>query len=182
MLGVVVRSAVLAALCFVSVFSAYPAGTQARPATENESVVDEAAVRSVWSTLDARWNERDAEGFSGVFSEDVSFKFVDQDQSLESREIVRQHFAERFPGFAPDIRHLTTIRDVRSLTPDIRAVDGNVEILRDDPHDAKPVPLKTFAIFAVMVRQAERWSIRMIRIYELPTEIARAEANRTDPE
>lgn len=132
-----------------------------------------AAVREVWAVLDARWNERDAMRFSEIFTDDVSFEFVDRGESLESRAVVREHFGARFPDFAPELRHLTTVRNVTNIAADAVAVDGKVEILHESP-DAEPSLLRTFAIFAVMTREVEAWKIRMIRIYQLPQPAAAA--------
>jgi uncharacterized protein (TIGR02246 family) len=141
-------------------------GSGARAAAEQAPDTD-AAVRALWATLDARWNERDAIRFSEVFTNDVSFEFVDRGESLETRAVVREHFGARFPSFAPELRHLTTVRDITTISRDVLAVDGKVEILRDNP-GGKPALLRTFAIFAVMMRESEGWKIRMIRIFQLP--------------
>lgn len=147
-------------------------GSGSLAATEVTSDAD-AAVRGVWTALDARWNERDATRFSEVFTDDVSFEFVDRGESLEGRAVVREHFGARFPDFAPGLRHLTTVREITGIAPDVVAVDGKVEILRESP-DAEPSLLRTFAIFAVMTRDAGAWGIRMIRIYQLPEQEAAA--------
>jgi ketosteroid isomerase-like protein len=125
-------------------------------------------VREFWETLDARWNERDAARFSSLFTEDVSFEFVDRDESLDSSMTVREYFGTRFPTFAPELRHRTTVRDLRSLAPDVLAVDGRVEILREHSGETAPALLRTFAIFAVMIQGSEGWRVRLIRIYRLP--------------
>lgn len=125
-------------------------------------------VRDFWETLDARWNERDAARFSSLFTEDVSFEFVDRNESLDSSTAVREYFGARFPTFPPDLRHRTTLRDLRGLAPDVLAVDGRVEILRRHSDATAPALLRTFAIFAVMIQESESWRVRLIRIYQLP--------------
>lgn len=115
------------------------------------------------------WNARDAERFGALFTADSSFVFVDRGQSLESRATIRRHFAEQFAKFAPDLRHRTSVGRIRAVAPDVRTVDGKVEILRfGSAQGPEPSVLKTFAIFAVMLQTTEGWRIRVLRAYELP--------------
>jgi len=131
---------------------------------------DSAAVKALWSSLDWAWNARDAEKFSRIFTEDVSFEFVDRGQALDSRTAVLEHFTERFPGFAPELRHRTNIRQTLSIAPDVFGADGIVEIQRmATDAGVVPVVLRTFAVFAVMAREADGLRIRTLRIYALPT-------------
>lgn len=127
------------------------------------------AVRAVWSTLDEAWNAREAEPFADLFTVDTSFQFVDRGESLEGRAVVRDYFAERFPRFAPDLRHRTSVQRVRPVAEDVRALDGTVEILRV-ASDAEPAVLRTFAIFAMMARDGDDWRIDVLRVYQLPAE------------
>jgi uncharacterized protein (TIGR02246 family) len=126
-------------------------------------------VRQLWSTLDALWNARDAQRFSDLFTDDGSLEFVDRGQAMEGRPAIRRYFAKQFSSSAPELRHVTSIRDVRVIAPDVRAVDGRVEILRQEPgKNVAPTVLRTFAIVAVMVRTEEVWRIRVLRAYLLP--------------
>ena len=127
-----------------------------------------AEISSVWAQVDATWNARDAERFSRLFAEDVSFTFVQRGQSLDGRATIFEHFSERFPRFAPDLRHRTRIGDIRVIAPGVFTADGKVEILRvSNAGDEPPTVLRTFAIFAVMAVTEDDRSIRALRIYEL---------------
>jgi uncharacterized protein (TIGR02246 family) len=156
----------MALVCAVAAASP-DAGAQA--VAEAGEPADAAALRSLWSTLDAMWNARDAERFGALFTADSSFGFVDRDQSLESRATIRRHFAEQFATFAPDLRHRTSVGRIRVVAAGVRTADGKVEILRLGSAQApEPSVLKTFAIFAVMLQTTEGWRIRVLRAYELP--------------
>ena len=139
------------------------------PALSDEAPASAAAeVRSVWSAVDAKWNARDAEQFSELFAEDISFEFVDRGEALVGRAAVLEHFAKRFPSLAPDLRHRTRVRQVLPIGPDALAMDGNVEILRNQRGaETELAVLRRFAIFAVMTRNSEGLGIRALRIYEL---------------
>lgn len=126
------------------------------------------AICAVWSKVDATWNARDAERFSRLFADDASFRFVQRGPSLDGRTAVLEHFRERFPRLAPDLRHRTQISAIRAVATGASTVDGKVEILRHGTGgDDMPTVLRTFAIFAVMSGKHENWSIRTLRIYEL---------------
>lgn len=129
---------------------------------------EHAAICETWSQVDAAWNARDAERFSRLFAEDVTFRFVQRRQSLDGRTTILEHFTERFPRFAPDLRHRTRISTVDAVAPGVFTADGKVEIQRHaGDGGAAPTVLRTFAIFAVMSGKDENWSIRSLRIYEL---------------
>lgn len=133
-----------------------------------DDAADDAAIRSLWSALDGYWNERDAARFSDLFAVPASMEFVDRGERLEGRATIRRHFAERFPRFAPELRHRTRLQRIEAIAPDVRIADGTVEILRGAGDEGgAPVRLKSFAIFAVMHRAADGWTIRALRVVEL---------------
>jgi uncharacterized protein (TIGR02246 family) len=126
------------------------------------------SVRALWSDLDQWWNERDASSFSELFAVDGNFVIVNRDLALDGRAEIYASFAERFPRFAPEIRHATTIHEVREVTPEVCTVDGTVRILRTMAPDVEPAMFASFAIFAVMLRNGDGWQIRELRAFELP--------------
>jgi uncharacterized protein (TIGR02246 family) len=169
-----VTKKVLLALLFAAAFSpavAVASACDAAPA-------DTAAIRALWAALDAHWNARDAERFGALFDRDASFEFVDRDERMAGRAAVLAHFAERFPTFAPDVRHVTTVRHIAELVPGLQLLDGMVEIVRvtvspDDGaaegvgSEGSAVPLRTFSITAVMRERAGgEWGIAALRVWE----------------
>jgi len=136
-----------------------------------------AALRAFWSTLDEAWNGRDAGRFSNLFSADGSFRFVSDGPSLDGRAMIHRFFVERFAQLDADLRHVTTVRDVRAVAPEVGTVDGTVEIVRAGPGGGEgSTVLRAFSIFAVMHRATEGWMIRELRAYRLPDPAAAAAA------
>ena len=134
---------------------------------------NEDSSRAFWSTLDAIWNARDAERFSQLFTEDASFRFVDRGASLESRAAIHRHFADQFSRQALDLRHLTQVRESRIVALNVVAVDGTVEVVRKGSDEsAPPTVLRTFAVFAVMLKSADEWRIQLLRVYPMPAPVA----------
>lgn len=147
--------------------TAYPASAcQCAAGSDRESMEHAAAV---FQTLDARWNERDAEGFGRVFTEDVSFTFVDRGEGFEGRAALTDSFARRFPTFPAQLRHATQVRETRSIAPGVVAVDGEVEILVQDTDGQDEARLlRSFAIFALVEEEEDGCRIRLIRIWQHP--------------
>jgi uncharacterized protein (TIGR02246 family) len=140
----------------------------AQPALEG-AAEPESEIRAVWAALDERWNARDAEEFSALFSREARFGFVDRGESLDGRGEILRSFSERFPTFAPEVRHRTTVHEVRTILPELAVVDGGVEILRLSVEDGTDsAVILVFATFALMHRGEEGWVIRELRVFELP--------------
>lgn len=125
-------------------------------------------IRTFWSQLDVQWNARDAARFSELFTEDAIFRFVDRGMTLEGRADVHEHFAERFPGFAAELSHLTRVDVTREIVPTVHFVDGLVRILRMQDGDAEPAVFREFAILAVMMKNDGHWKIHELRVFQLP--------------
>lgn len=127
---------------------------------------DDPAIRSHWQAIDRHWDERDAERFSELFATDAIFEIVKGGQRLEGRDAIRSHFSQQFPGFAPELRHRTTVEGVRFPSPDVGIVEGGVEILRLAEGEGAAV-LRRFSIAGVMLRTADGWRIHTLHAYPL---------------
>lgn len=128
---------------------------------------DAGAIQAHWANLDRLWNARDAEAFSQLFAHDALFTFPDRGTSFAGREAIHAEFAERFPTFAPSVRHRARVDEVRRLAEDLHVIDGTVEIVRagageDDPEEI----ITSFWIFGVMARDDDGWSIAQLRAVE----------------
>jgi uncharacterized protein (TIGR02246 family) len=149
----------------VAIVLAVPPGSP----QEGESGRAAPAIRAVWSTLDERWNAREATTFSQLFTSDASFQFPDRGEGFEGRAAILASFAKRFPTLGPDVRHRTTIREVQGITSGVAAVDGTVEILRMASAGASPPEvIRRFTIVGIMLRDGDTWRIRLLRALEQP--------------
>jgi uncharacterized protein (TIGR02246 family) len=139
------------------------------PAQAGEAEGVDAAVRSVWESLDLHWNGRDVEAFAALFAPDADFLFVDRRQALFGQEEIRRHFDAQFPQYAPSLRHHTRIRTVRVVAPGVAVADGDVDILRVATGEGgQPTVLRRFAITAAMLLSGDQWRIGALRVYALP--------------
>jgi uncharacterized protein (TIGR02246 family) len=131
------------------------------------SASDEADIHGFWSTLDETWASRDADRFSRLFTEDASFAFVDRGESLEGRVAIHQRFTEQFLAQRPELRHRTTVLQIRPMARHVAAVDGEVRILEESAGGGAPTVLRQFAITALMVQEGETWQVHLLRAYQL---------------
>lgn len=128
------------------------------------------AIRAVWTTVDERWNARDAEGFSNLFSDEARFGFVNRGEWMDGRAEILRSFLVRFPTITPEIRHQSTTHEVRSIAPGVTMVDGAVRILRTGPDErTEPDVILTFHFFAVMLQTEDGWRIDELRVVDLPS-------------
>ena len=127
----------------------------------------DAHARALFAELDAAWNARDAEAFSAVFTEDVSFHFADRGEGFEGRAALFESFAQRFPTFPEELRHVTEVREASGIVPGVVAVDGGVEVLRISD-DGEASVFRSFSIFALVEEDDDGCRVRLIRIWQLP--------------
>ena len=138
------------------------------PATRDSDARAEVVARSLWEVLDQAWNARDAAGFSRLFTDDSSLRFVDRDQSLEGRPAIHRFFVEQFSRQADDLRHASSPRNVRVVAPDVLAVDTGIEILRvGADNEGEPLLLRTFEGFSLLRRTDDGWRFQILRAYQL---------------
>jgi uncharacterized protein (TIGR02246 family) len=131
----------------------------------------ETEVLGAWADLDRHWNARDPDAFTALFSREASFVFVDRRESLEGRDEILERFSVQFSAMAPDLRHRTSLLELRSIAHGVIAVDGTVQVLRSAAEEGQESEVVLdFAIFGVMARGDEGWEIRVLRVVELPDE------------
>jgi uncharacterized protein (TIGR02246 family) len=149
-------------------FAAIPlCSASAQPNPPSVMSASDAAARSFWSALDATWNARDANRISQLFAEDASFRFTDSGLSLEGRATIYEFFAKQFSRQAPELRHVTHIRDIRMVAAHVVAVDAHIEVVKA-PQNGTPRVVRSFAAFALMQESSDAWKLRLLRVHQLP--------------
>ena len=120
----------------------------------------EPELRAVLTNLDARWNARDAESMSRLFTENMDFRIYGT-RHYRSRAEFRQHYETAFGKMAPNVRHATTLETVRLIAPDIAAVDGDVTVTdRSDPN----FQTRRYHYTALAVRGPDGWQFDVFRV------------------
>lgn len=125
-------------------------------------------VAVVVKELDAAWNARDPIRFSNVFTEDGSFQFPVEGVAMHGREEIKKYYTKLFPTLPPNLKHVTAIRDINVISPDILAVDIEVNIYGADPKaDSSRISLYHYLGMGLGVRTYSGWHIRLGRVYQM---------------
>jgi uncharacterized protein (TIGR02246 family) len=122
-------------------------------------------IRTLWALIDHSWNQRDAEQFCRLFTEDASLEFIATGPSLQGRAAIRRHFADQFPPYAPHARHATHVRAIHDIAAGVVAVDADVGILGNGSAGEATRVLRKFVVSAVMLRTSAGWELRWMRVF-----------------
>ncbi len=131
----------------------------------NALPADQKALAALTQELDSAYNVQDAARFSAVFAEDADFQFSVEGLTLRGRDQIKQHFAKQFATLPPT-RHVTTTGTTDAITPDILAVDIQVDILGvDQKTGVTQAPLFHYNGLGLGIRTDVGWRIRLVRLY-----------------
>jgi uncharacterized protein (TIGR02246 family) len=120
----------------------------------------EPELRAFLAELDARWNARDADAMSRLFTPDVDFRIYGT-RHHRSREELRHHYAQRFLNVHPDVRHATTLSTVRWLGPRLALLDGEVVVGKPGAPEAET---RRYDYTAVALQQDGAWLFDAFRV------------------
>jgi uncharacterized protein (TIGR02246 family) len=128
--------------------------------TSGEAGQPEAELRVILTDLDARWNARDADSMSRLFTESMDFRIYGTRQYRDRLEF-RQHYETAFAKMAPNVRHATTLETVRLIAPDMAVVDGEVTVT--DSSDAN-FQTRRYHYTALAIRGPDGWQFDVFRV------------------
>jgi uncharacterized protein (TIGR02246 family) len=120
----------------------------------------EGELRALIVELDARWNARDADSMSRLFTPDVDFRIYGT-RHHRSREEFRRHYAQAFARVSPDVRHATTLGTVRTLAPGLALLDGEVVVAKPGAPEAET---RRFHYSAVALKLDGAWLFDAFRV------------------
>lgn len=120
----------------------------------------EPELRALVLELDARWNARDADAMSLLFTPDVDFRIWGT-RHHRSREEFRRHYAQAFTRVAPEVRHATTLGTVRLLAPGLALMDGEVIVSKPGAPEAET---RRFHYSAVALKRDGAWLFDAFRV------------------
>jgi uncharacterized protein (TIGR02246 family) len=121
-------------------------------------------VRALVAELDRRWNARDAEPFSRLFTADADFRIYGRRHD-RSRDEVRRRYEQSWPRVPPGIRHQTSVGTVRPLAPGVALLDGEVAV--GEP-DASASERRLYHYTAVAVLRDGEWLFDAFRVADRP--------------
>ena len=113
---------------------------------------DEKALQELTTRLDAAWTGQDAKGFAACFAEESVLRYH-TGRTLQGRAQIEQNYVAYFSSKPAQERHVTLIRHVRFLRPEVAVIDGHVEIWRQ-----QELRLHLLATF-VMTKEDGQWLV-----------------------
>jgi uncharacterized protein (TIGR02246 family) len=90
---------------------------------------DEKALQELTARLDAAWTGQDAKVFAACFTEESALRYH-TGRTVQGRAQIEQNYRDYFSSKSEQERHVTLIRQVRFIRPDVAVIDGHVEIWR----------------------------------------------------
>jgi uncharacterized protein (TIGR02246 family) len=130
------------------------------PEQQRSARDDEAAVRAVELAYDAAWNAGDLASLLRLLTDGVVIINPYGEISV-GRDAVETSFTALFDGAARGSTHMTQIRAVYFVAPDVALVDAEAVITNFGP---EPEPLR-HDFTDVLVRTREGWRIDHVRAY-----------------
>ena len=124
----------------------------------------EQKARALIVELDARWNSRDAEPFSRLFTVDHDFRIYGRRHD-RGREALRDRYAQAWPETPRGVRHKSSVDTVRALGAGVALVDG--EVLVGEP-DALESETRRYYYAAVVVLRDGEWLFDAFRVTPQP--------------
>ncbi|MEW5854345.1 MAG: SgcJ/EcaC family oxidoreductase [Myxococcota bacterium] len=120
---------------------------------------DEQGVRSLFFEIHRQWNERNAQTFADLFSDDGSMVGFDG-SSLNGRADIASHLAGIF-GHHQTAAFVGRVREVRLLAPDVALVRAVAGMVPPGGSDINPAVNAIQSVTAV--RQGGRWRVAMFQ-------------------
>lgn len=149
---------------FVPAILAFALSTSALAQVEAENKDLERHARALVVELDARWNARDAEPFSRLFTLDHDFRIYGRRHD-RSREALRDRYAQAWLKTPPAIRHKTSVGTVRALAPGVALVDGEVLVGEANAPESET---RRYYYAAVIVLRDGEWLFDAFRVTPQP--------------
>ena len=113
---------------------------------------DEKVLQELIARLDASWTGQDAKVFAACFTEESTLRYH-TGRTLQGRAQIEQNYLDYFSSKSEQERHMTLIRQVRFIRPDVAVIDGHVEIWRQQ--ELRLHLLSTF----VVTKEDGKWLI-----------------------
>jgi uncharacterized protein (TIGR02246 family) len=128
------------------------------------SSVDDAALRQLGAAADAAWDARDADRMATYYADDASLLVGGAGGEQHGRAQVQGYYQRAFAGRSGILRHVSEIRSLQMLGPDLALTDVWVRVEARQPDGSWKV-VRTFNNVSVAAREADGWKLRAVRAY-----------------
>lgn len=130
------------------------------------SRMDDVALRALGAAADEAWDAKDADRMATYYADDATLLVGGAGGEQLGRAQVRAYFQRAFASRSGDLRHVSEIRCLQMLGPDMALTDVWVRVEARQP-DGAWKPLRYFNNVSLAVREADGWKLRAVRAYPL---------------
>jgi uncharacterized protein (TIGR02246 family) len=138
------------------------AAAQAAPASAD----DESALRTLAASVDGAWDRKDINLMAASYSEDATLLVGGAGQLQQGRPAVQAYFQKTFAQRAGVMRHVSELRGIDMLGPDLAVTDIRVRVEARQP-DGGWKEVRRFDNLSMAVRENGSWKLRVVRAYPL---------------
>jgi uncharacterized protein (TIGR02246 family) len=132
----------------------------AGPPTEADAV----ALRALAADADEAWNAADAERMSGYYAGDATLQVTGRGEQFIGRDAIRAFMAQAFAARAGVFRHVTEVRRMDAVSPDLVFTDADVRVEQRQA-DGSWKLARTFGNVSIAAREGQGWRLRAVRAW-----------------
>ncbi|QJE72045.1 SgcJ/EcaC family oxidoreductase [Aerophototrophica crusticola] len=149
------RKTAAALLCLLAL--AVPAAFAAPP-----SEPDAASLRALAEAGDTAWNVADAAAMARLYTDDASLRVGQTAEAVRGRDGIQAYFTQSFARRPGPMRHVTQIRHLEMLTPDMAMGENDVLVEKPDGQGGWTTVAR-FTNQSVLVRAGKGWKLHAVR-------------------
>lgn len=112
---------------------------------------------------DTVWDRGDATALAGLYTADATLVMAPR-EPVDGREAIRVYFEQSFAKRPANLRHVTVVRRIEMLAPDVAFVDTDVRLERRADDGSWPA-IRRFANYTVAIRAGEAWRVKEVRTH-----------------
>ena len=139
---------------------ALAAAAQAAPAGPE----DESALRALAASVDGAWDRKDIDRMTASYSEEATLLVGGASLLQQGRPAVQAYFQKTFAQRAGVMRHVSELRGIDMLGPDLAVTDIRVRVEAEQP-DGGWKEVRRFDNISMAVRENGAWKLRVVRAY-----------------
>ncbi len=131
------------------------------------SSADAEALAALAAEADLAWNRRDAPAMTGVYTPGASLIVGQMPAPREGQAQIGDYIVRAFAGRDGEFRHVTRLRRMEMVGPDLAVTDAVVDVDRRQP-DGSWATVRRFDNVSVVERTAAGWRLRTVRAFPRP--------------
>lgn len=129
------------------------------------AAADRMALERLAAENDAAWDRKDVVAILKQYAVDGTLRIGPAAKMEKGEEEIRTFFRESFARRPDGFRHLTELRNIEMIAPDIAMADAHVRVEKADGNGWALV--REFSNNSLVVREGKTWKLHSVRAYPL---------------